>query len=153
MASVQFLLSQASSIEHLRDSNIIFPSPNKEKLGFSHPEGFSKGHSPSLSLSPHSPPSSPALSTHSCIKLIFRFKAFSISLSLVSRLPITYPHPIYHSSLAAEASISASDRPVKPSAITQLSDFPTNVFMLSFIPPFLPLLLISSTFQCHLYQN
>lgn len=64
----------------------IWHQTDKEKLVLAHPEGFSKDHSPSLSLSPHSLPSSPALSTHSCIsylwfqgfqhKLIFGFKAF-----------------------------------------------------------------------------
>lgn len=145
-ATVQFFLSQASGTKHLSDSDIVSSSPDKEKLVLAHPEGFSKDHGPSLSLSPHSLPSSPALSTHFCIKVIFGFKAFSISLSLVSRLSITYPHPIYHSSPTTEASIPASDRPVRPSAITQLSDFPTSIFMLSFILPSLPLLLVSSVF-------
>lgn len=37
---------------------------------------------------------------------------------------------------------------LKLSAITQLSDFPKCIFLLSFIPPILPLLLISSSFFC-----
>lgn len=148
--SVQFFLSQASGTKHLSDLDIIYSSPDKEKLVLSYSEGFSKDHSPTLSLSPHSPPSSPALCIHFC-KLIFGFKAFSISLSLVLRLSSTYP--ICHSSLATEALIPASDHPLKHSAITQLSDFPTSICVFPFILPFLPLLLVSSSFfLCQLFS-
>lgn len=91
--------------------------------------------------------------THHCLHTFLHqtylwFQGFQHKLIFGSRLSITYPHPICHSSLAAEASIPASDHLVQPSAITQLSDFPKSILVLSFILPFLLLLLISSRFFC-----
>lgn len=68
---------------------------------------------------------------HSCIKLMFDFKAFHL-----------LPSP-FLSFLTTEPLIPASNHSVKPSTITKISDFPTNLFMLSFILPFLLLVLLS----------
>lgn len=158
MASVQFFLSQASGTEHLHDSNIISSSPERGKLVLSHPEGFGQKHSSSLSLSPHSPLSSPAVSTHSCIKLISGFKAFSISLSLDQDFPLltltlsVIPHLLLrHRFLLLIISCSLPLSPNYQIFQKAFLCFPSSC--LSYCYCSSPPVFSVSTFECHLYQN
>lgn len=143
-ASLQFLLPQAASTWHFRYSDVVFSSPDKEKHVLPYPECFSRDHFPSLSLSPH------------CCLHQFSSHTFASNislLSLVSMLPSLILTLSIISHFATEISIPASNQPGKPSTITQLSDLPTSIFMLSYcycLPPsfyfFFVCKLLSTTF-------